>query len=267
MGYNEYSMATFKLSEHFSRFLILLYTTWFGFVVGYRKTIIGPIWLVAGPALFILSLGFLFSRVNGIAAEIFIPHLTVGLIIWTLMGNFVNNSATIFQRMRTQVLQGGLTLHNIVVVDLLSNIIAFLHQVVIIALVMLIYSIGVTAYSFVSIIGLLLILINGYWITYFFGIIGARYRDLDEVFQMVMRIAFLATPIIWMPGTDGRGGIVGSFLTFNPFYHFLELVRAPLLGNEIEWLSWAVVLGITGTGVVLARLFYMRFSRYVPLWV
>ncbi len=82
-----------------------------------------------------------------------------------------------------------------------------------------------------------------------------------------MRIAFLATPILWMPGTMGRGGVMGAFLVFNPFYHFIELVRAPLLGNPIAPLSWIVVLAITVAGFALARFFNRRFGRYIPLWV
>lgn len=256
-----------KVNVYFSRFLILFYTTWFGFIVGYRKTIIGPVWLVAGPAVFIFSLGFLFANVSGVSSEAFIPHLAVGLIVWTLIGNFITNSSTVFQRMRTPVLQGGLSLHDIIVMDLISNVISFLHQVIIIFVVLYIFSIEVTLYSLVSLTGLAFVLLNGYWVMYFFGILGARYRDLDEVVQMVMRIAFLATPIIWMPEEDGRNSIVGPYLTFNPFYHYLELVRAPLLGKEIELLSWIVVITITLIGYVLGWLFYKKYSRYIPLWV
>ena len=60
---------------------------------------------------------------------------------------------------------------------------------------------------------------------------------------------------------------MGAFLTFNPFYHFLELIRAPLLGNPIAPLSWLVVLSITVAGFALAHVFYQRFARLVPLWV
>ena len=83
-----------------------------------------------------------------------------------------------------------------------------------------------------------------------------------------MRVAFLATPIIWMPGMGGgRSKVMGAFLDFNPFYHFLELIRAPLLGNPIAPLSWIVVITITITGFTLAYYFYNRFAKNIPLWV
>ena len=40
-------------------------------------------------------------------------------------------------------------------------------------------------------------------------------------------------------------------LYLNPFYHFIEIVRAPLLGNEIQALSWMIVLSVTVIGFVV----------------
>jgi ABC-type polysaccharide/polyol phosphate export permease len=128
-----------------------------------------------------------------------------------------------------------------------------LHQVVIIVAVFVIFQLAVGFYGLVSLIGLALLIGNGIWLTFVFRIVGARYRDLSEVVQAVMRIAFLATPIIWMPAQEGRGDVLGAFLTCNPFYHFLELIRAPLLGNPIAPLSWLVVLFTTVAGFFLAH--------------
>ena len=119
----------------------------------------------------------------------------------------------------------------------------------------------------VSILGCGLLIVNGILFTRIFGILGSRYRDLSEVIKAIMRIAFLATPIIWIPGGTGRGGVMEAFLNYNPFYHFLELVRAPLLGNPIELISWLVVLGFTLIGLLCERVITNRYARYVPLWV
>ena len=101
----------------------------------------------------------------------------------------------------------------------------------------------------------------------FFGIMGARYRDLSEVVSAIMRIAFLATPILWMPGERGTGGMMGILLTYNPFYHFLDVVRAPLLGNEVSVESWIVVGAFSLSGVAVTLLLYKRLGHRVALWV
>jgi len=244
-----------------------LYIAGVNFLLRYRKTLLGPAWLLVGPSLFIGALGLLFSEVSGIPRAVFIPYLTIGLIVWTLISGFVTGSTTVLQRNRPQILQGGMPLAGLVMVEVFTTVLQFLHQLILIVAVFVIFGLGVGLYALVSLVGLILLIGNGIWLTIVFGIIGARYRDLAEIVQAIMRIAFLATPIIWMPGEGGRGGVMGAFLTFNPFYHFLELMRAPLLGNAIAPLSWLVVLSITALGFALAQLMYDRFARHVSLWV
>ncbi len=250
-----------------NRLSSLLYMTYFDFVVQYRKTMVGPAWVLLGPTLFIATLGLLFSEVSSVPAGVFIPHLTVGFISWTLISGFVTGSTTVFQRNRAKIMQGGMSLQDIVVVDVLRTCLHFLHQTLIVVVVFIIYKIAVTPQALVSLVGLILLIINGLWLTMFFGIVGARYRDLSEVASAVMRIAFLATPIIWMPEQRDTGGVLGLFLTFNPFYHYVELIRAPLLGNPVDPVSWLVVLGITATGAMFTLVFYRRLHFRVPLWI
>ena len=260
-------VLTNDLRNRFEHSQSWLFAAWLTFLMRYRKTLLGPAWLLVGPALFIAMLGLLFSAVSGIPRATFIPHLAIGLTVWTLISGFVTGSTTIFQRNRPQILQGGMPLADLVMVDVFTTVLQFVHQLVIIVVVFVIFRLGIGHYALVSLVGLMLLIANGIWLTVVFGIIGARYRDLSEIVQAIMRIAFLATPIIWMPGEGGRSGIMDVFLNFNPFYHFLEIVRAPLLGNAIAPLSWLVVLSITALGFALAQLMYARFARLVPLWV
>lgn len=247
------------------RFSSLLYMTYFDFAVHYRKTMIGPVWVLMGPTLFITTLGLLFAEVASIDRSVFIPHLTIGFITWTLIQGFVTGSTTVFQRGRAQIMQGGMSLIEIVIVDVMRTVLQFLHQIIIVGVVFYLFEVPLTFYSLMSFVGLAVLIANGAWLTMFFGIVGARYRDLSEIVMAIMRIAFLATPIIWMPGDAGN--VMNAFLTFNPFYHFLEIVRAPLLGNEVATLTWMVVGGFTLVGSGITAFFYRQLHFRVPLWV
>lgn len=222
---------------------------------------------MVGPILFIIIIGTVFTRVNQAAASELVPHLGIGLIVWTLLSGFVNGSTTIFQRYRAQVIQGELSLMDITMVGVFTTVLQFLHQVIVIFLVLFYFKIGLTAYSLVSLIGLALLVFNGVWLSIVFGIIGARFHDLSEIVQAIMRIGFLVTPIIWLPGEGGRAGLLGKYMTFNPFYHYLELVRAPLLGNSIAPISWYVVLSLSAIGFALAYIFKAKFAKDIALWV
>lgn len=244
-----------------------LYVVWLTFLVRYRKTAVGPLWLLIGPTLFIATLGVLFTAISNQDPAVFVPHLAIGLVVWTLMSGFITGSTTIFMRSRPQVMQGNMSVTDLVSVDLLTTCVQFLHQVVIIIAVFVIFRIVPGPEAAIALAGLVLMVANGLWLSIVFGIVGARYRDLAEIVQALMRIAFLATPIIWMPEQTERGAVLAVFLIANPFHHFLELVRAPLLGEMPSLVSWAVVLTITAIGVALAARFYRRYARQVPLWL
>lgn len=252
------------LRTKYSRYVLL---PLFSFLVHYRRTALGPAWLLVGPSLFIALLGFLYAEIGGIKTSVFIPHLAVGIVVWTLISGFVVGSATVYQRARAQIMQGGQTRDEVVVVEVVTTVLTFLHQLPIVIIVFLVYKVPVSLYALTSLIGLGFIIANGIWFTRFFGILGVRYRDLSEVFQAVMRIAFLATPIIWMPGNGGRASFVDQYSVFNPFYHFLEIIRAPLLGQSIETFTWTVVLAVTLFGFLITRLLAVRYGRFVPLWL
>lgn len=250
-----------------ARLLSVLYQSIFNLLIRYRRTMLGPLWLMIGPSLFIGLLGLLYGEIAGIEPEIFIPHLATGLIIWTLIHGFIVGSPTVFYRNRSQILQGTQSLNNIVAVDVITTTLFFIHQVPIILIVFFIYEIDLNWVALESFIGFILLVVNGAWVSYVFGIFGARYHDLSEVFNAVMRIAFLATPIMWMSSDRIQGGLMTTYLIFNPFYHFIEIVRQPLLGQSPALLSWVIVIGVTLAGLLLAQIMKKHYAWTVPFWV
>jgi len=243
-----------------------VYSTWLKFAMKYRKTSLGPLWLIVGPTMFVVFLGYLFSKVNSSELDVFVPHLAIGYITWTLISGFVTGGSTVFQRKRSEILQGNMRLTDVVLADNFETFLNYLHQIIVIVMVFIYFNLMPDLYSAVSLIGLLFLTINGFWVTVLCGLIGARYRDLVEIVSSVMRICFFITPIIWIP-IDGAGGALGNFLIFNPFYHYLELVRAPLLGNSISQITWTVVLSITVLGFFITTIVYNKSSRSLSLWV
>jgi ABC-2 type transport system permease protein/lipopolysaccharide transport system permease protein len=255
------------LSVNVSHWQLAFMSAWIRFLAGYRRTAIGPLWLLISPALFIACLGLLFSKINRAEEAVFIPFLSIGFILWTYISGFINGSATIFQRNRARIMQGTQTLDDVIRMEFANITIIFLHQVLVIVAVFVIFRIPLHWVALEALLGLAAVAINGIWVSRLFGILGARYRDLSEVLQAITRLAFLATPIIWLPQGHGRGGIIGAYILYNPFYHFLHVVRAPLLGYSPELLSWVVVCAFTVVGFTLAALFSARYAKHVPLWI
>ena len=94
--------------------------------------------------------------------------------------------------------------------------------------------------------------------------LSARFRDLPQIVSTLMQVVFFATPIIW--STEALSGNAVLW-TANPFYHLIEIVRAPLLGFPVPLHSWLAVAGITVVGWAVTLLMFRQFHRRICYWV
>ena len=56
-------------------------------------------------------------------------------------------------------------------------------------------------------------------------------------------------------------------LDINPFYHLIEIVRAPLLGQAPTELNWMVSLSLGVFGWFATLAFYGRYKRRIAYWL
>jgi ABC-2 type transport system permease protein/lipopolysaccharide transport system permease protein len=110
----------------------------------------------------------------------------------------------------------------------------------------------------------LLVLLNGATATLFIGMVSARFRDVPQLINSVVQIVFFVTPIMWKPELLRSRTFIADF---NPFYHLLEIVRAPLLGTLPSAKSYIAVLLITLVNVVIVGAFFARFRSRISYWV
>ena len=248
------------------------FTTWFKFLIRYRRTSIGPLWIIASPLAFIMGLGALLIGLSDFSTSEFAPHLATGLVIWTLLGGYITRGPDVFKQNRGMLLQGKTRLTDIILTDNAELVVHFCHQAVIIAGFCLYYKTITSWYALMSLLGFLIVINAGYWLTLVLGILGARYKDVGQFTTAIVGIAFLATPIIWMPAkTSGvlvasKASILDAYMTYNPFYHFLRIIQAPLLGDPIEPLTWKIVGFISAALMIASFILYRRYKNLVVVW-
>src|SRR5713101_6402795 len=56
------------------------------------------------------------------------------------------------------------------------------------------------------------------------------------------------------------------FIDLNPLYHFVEIVRAPLLGEVPAVMTWIAVAIITVVGWGVTFVFFDRFRKRIAYW-
>jgi ABC-type polysaccharide/polyol phosphate export permease len=145
------------------------------------------------------------------------------------------------------------------------NLIVLAHNFVIFFAVMIYAHLPVTWNSLLIVPGLLLVSINGIWIITLIGLLSSRYRDIQQVTASVLQVAMFVTPIFWSP--QQLGSRLASFVDFNVLYHFVDVLRAPLLGRAPSLWTYAMVVGCTVMGWSVTVMVYSRFRRRLAYWL
>jgi ABC-2 type transport system permease protein/lipopolysaccharide transport system permease protein len=237
---------------------------WNDILQRYRRSILGPFWLTASMAIMIVALGVLYAGLFNTPVEDFLPFLCVGLLVWTLLASFLVEGGTLFTGSESYIKQIRLPYSVYVYRSTWSKLVIFFHNLIIYFAVLLYFQIWPGTVGLLAIPGLIVVLINGALASLSIGIISARFRDVPPLITSIVQIVFFVTPIFWKPELlKGREYITD----FNPFFHLLEIVRAPLLGSVPSAKSYLAVLLITLINIVITGAFFSRFRSRISYWV
>ncbi|MCF4005641.1 ABC transporter permease [Corynebacterium uropygiale] len=237
----------------------------------YRRSVLGPLWITIATGVMALALGLLYSLLFGIPVAEFLPHVTVGLIMWGFISGCIKEGSDIFidNEGLIKQLPSALSVH---VYRLVWRQTLFLaHNLVIWVILIIIFPRNLGWEILLAIPGMALLILNGVWVSMFFGIIATRYRDVSPLLESLTQLLFYVTPIVWMTSTlHQQGGGVSSrakIAELNPLFHYLEVVRAPMIGQPVAAYHWWVVLACTVVGLVIALLAMRQWRFRVSYWV
>ena len=230
----------------------------------YRRSKLGPFWLTLSMGMLIGLLSTLYGTLFKADLVRYTPFLALGFIIWTLISGMISDAGRMFIAAEGVIKQANLPLSVHVYRLVWRSLIIFAHNALIFVVVAVVLRISPGWTGLLALPGLALLCVNGLWAGLLLGLLSARFRDVPPIVESIVRILFFVTPVIWMPEFLPRRI---ALLDWNPFYHFLELVRAPLLGQVPALASWLMALGATIGGSLITFLVYVRFRRRIAYWV
>ncbi|HJC29076.1 MAG TPA: ABC transporter permease [Candidatus Dietzia intestinipullorum] len=237
----------------------------------YRRSTLGPLWITIATGVMAGALGLLYSVLFQLSLADFLPHVTVGLIMWGFISGCIKEGSEVFISNEGLIKQlpSALSVH---VYRLVWRQFLFLcHNMVIWVGLMLIFPRPLGWELLLSVLGLAVLLVNGVWVTMLFGILATRFRDIAPLLESMVQLLFYMTPIVWTTQTlYEQGGEIAErarIAEINPLYHYLEIVRAPMIGQPVDAYHWWIVLACTAGGILLAFLVLRRFRARVPYWV
>ncbi len=237
---------------------------WNDILPRYRRSTLGPFWFTASTAIAIVALGLVYSQVFNLPTRELMPHVCVGLIVWGFLNSAMLDAGDLFTGSESYIKQVRLPYSLYVFRFVLSKMIVFAHDFPIFIVTILYFRIWPGAVALYAIPGFLLLVVNSALASLSLGIVSARFRDIPRIVASMSQILFLITPIIWLPSMLEQRSYLAEA---NPFYHLIEVVRAPLLGSAPSANTVAAVVAITAVNFLLTTVLFSRYRSRIAYWI
>jgi ABC-2 type transport system permease protein/lipopolysaccharide transport system permease protein len=232
--------------------------------VRYRGSMLGPFWLTISMVITVAAIGLIYARLFNMDRDRHLPFLTLGLVLWQFVSAVITDGCQTFLAAHNLIQQLPMPFSIYAWRAVCRNLIILAHNIVIVPVTLIIFLVPL-GWNVLTIIPALVILtINGMWVSILLGMLSARYRDVPPIVTSFVQVAFLVTPIFWPPESLGHWM---PYLPLNPLFAAVDVVRSPLLGAAPLPYSWTVLLLVTVLGSLGTFALFVHFRPRIAYWV
>lgn len=232
----------------------------------YRRSKLGQFWITAGMMLQIATIGVVFGLIFKVTLQEYLPFVSTGVILWGLISSSLNEGSMTFIASEALIKQLRLPPITHIVRVMWKNILNFAHNLIILPIVFLIMGKTINAAILLFVPGFLIVTVNLGWMVFLLATISSRFRDVPPIITAVTLMLFYVTPVMWYPSSLSPQ-IAHLMLGLNPFYHFYQLLRQPVMGQVPTFENYAISIGFCIGGVLLALFVNSKTSKKIAFWV
>ncbi|MCC8109063.1 MAG: ABC transporter permease [Planctomycetes bacterium] len=238
---------------------------WFDIKLRYRRSTLGPFWITINLMVMVLTVGLLYSKLFRMEIGDFLPYFAVGVTVWNLISNVINDSTSVFISVESLIRQVNLPYSLHIVRALARNIIIFLHSLIFLLACSLYFGKLTLTYLLYFPVMLLLLTLIFFFLSLIIAVFATRFRDMPQIILSVLQVLMLLTPIFWLRSILPAG--MEYIYKLNPFYHFIEILRAPLLGQPIG--QGSVIVSVLCLLILcgISIPFFAFYRKRIPYWL
>ena len=230
----------------------------------YKRSLIGPFWLSISLAAMCGGMALLYSQIFVISYQESLPWLATSLLVWMLLSQMMLEGGGVLMESEGPLRNVRIAQPILVMRMVYRNLLIFLHNLITILALLLITGHQLNMITVLALPGLMAVLAVGFFYSLAIAPLCLRFRDISNVVATIMQIVFFMTPIIWRPE---QGRVASEFVFWNPFYHIIEVVRAPLLGLAPTAQNWTVTLSAIVVLGALGLISLASTRRRIFLWL
>jgi len=230
----------------------------------YRRSTIGPFWITLSTGALLAGMGPLYGHLLQQPIGEYFAYLAIGYVIWLLLFTLVLDACGCFISAEgyIKLVRLPFTVH--VLRAVWKNLIVFAHNAILIVVVLVVFP-QTWGWDLALVpLALVAIAFNAVWVVLLLGLLCARFRDIPPIVASVMQVALFVTPIMWKAEMLRGQAWVAQV---NPLYHFIEVIRSPLLAQGPAWGSWMAIGMITAIGWCVTLLMFSKFRARIAYWL
>ncbi len=230
----------------------------------YRGSVLGPFWVTLTNLIMIIAMGLIYSQLFHVEATTYVPYIMTGILIWQFISGMIVEGCATFTGAHDVIQQVPMPFSVQIYRVVYRNLLVLAPNAVIVPFGLLLFKVPVDWRVIEVIPALVALSLNGLWIVLLLGVVSTRFRDIPPIVTNVVQVLFFLTPIFWPLDSikDFR-----SLLALNPFFAWIDVMRAPLLGLAPEPTSWPILIGCTVFGGLLSFLLFVRFRERIAYWM
>ena len=246
--------------------LLWMHLGWQDLLRQYRRSFLGPAWIAINTAIFTAAFGWIGAHLFNQNIRTYIPYFCLGNVFFGFLTSTFNDGCRTYMDAAPFLKQSAYPKFVFVFRVVWRNLLLLAHQIPLIIFVLFIGEFLSGALWLHWLAGLLMATISAVFVVALLALISTRFRDIPMVIGSVLQIAFFITPVIWqtsqLPTT--RSSLI---TTFNPLAAWLELMRAPLLGQVPQTAAWWTASICLAGLVVACTLAYLLARRRINYWL
>ncbi|MEI8024984.1 MAG: ABC transporter permease [Pseudomonadota bacterium] len=231
--------------------------------VKYRGTVLGYLWSMLNPLLFMLTISFVFSHMmKGIPN--YNLFVLAGILSWNLSSvaivggtHSISNSGHLVRKIKMPIWVFPL-------VPLASGGVNFL--LALIPFVIVLYTSGNSLGLGVIALPVVFLLFSGFLLgaALGFSTLNVFFKDVGHVLEPVLQLVFYATPIIYDRHNPSIPEYAARLINLNPFTHYIEAMRSCLIYGEFPSLVEFLIMSVsTGVSLAIGFVIYKKAKKKI----
>ena len=220
---------------------------------------LGKWWPTIGLAIRVTFVGLVLGLVLGARSPDYIPWLATGWTVWGMISSAITGTSGAMNGNKGLMLALPMPKEAFVVKVIVKELLLLVQNSLVVLGVLIVFRVPVTPAVLLLIPGLLMTAVFLYGLGLILAPMVAKYKDLGPFITSIIGVMFFVLPIMWQPESI-QSELAHLILGLNPLYHYLQIVRLPLLSEVPTGLNY-LLAGVGAIVVLGIGMLVMRQTR------